>query len=141
MQLFLTAKIYLGLSVAGLADAIYHAYDEITENFGQCNISHAISCGGVFESGHTSIFGVPFFVLGLIWFPLAIILGLYSFNQGGSDSTFSGKILLPFVLIGDIFTLYLWYVELGVIGIVCPVCVSIYVFNYLMTILAAKMLY
>jgi uncharacterized membrane protein len=141
LQLFLSAKIYLILSIAGLVDALYHAYDEITENFGQCNLSPTISCQGVFESGHTSIFGIPFFVLGLVWFPLAIIVGLYAFSRGGSDSTFSGKILVPFLLIGDIFTLYLWYVELGIIHVVCPVCVSIYVINYLMTILTAKMLY
>lgn len=41
-------------------------------------------------------------------------------------------------MIGNIFTIYLWYLELGVIGIICPVCVSMYVINYAMTALALR---
>jgi uncharacterized membrane protein len=132
------SKAYLILSVAGIADAIYHAYDELTYTFNSCNINSKLSCGGVFESGHTSIFGVPFYVTGLIWFPLALAIGLYFTQVKRTD--INGKVLVPFLMIGNLFTIYLWYVELGVIGIICPVCVSLYIINYVMTGLAAKTL-
>ena len=141
MQLDRSAKIYLSLAVIGIAVAIFHSYQEITENFTGCLEQTGISCRSVFISGYTHIFGVPLYVFGLVWFPLAILLGLYAFSRAGSDASFSGKILLPFLLIGDIFTIYLWYVELGVIGAICPLCVSLYVINYIMTILSLKMIY
>lgn len=62
-----------------------------------------------------------------------LVLGLY-FTKGGKWRL-RGDILLPILLIGDIFTLYLWYLELGVIGFICPYCVSLYIVNYVLTAL------
>jgi uncharacterized membrane protein len=134
------AKVYLIFAAIGIALAIYHAYDEITQNFDSCNISSTVSCGGVFESGITSIFGVPFYVLGLVWFPLALLLGFFAVKRVYTTTRLNPMILLPFLMVGNLFTLYLWYLELGVIGIICPVCVSLYVINYALTVLAAKAL-
>jgi uncharacterized membrane protein len=134
-----TAIAFIVLSIGGIGDAIYHSYEELTEQFGSfCNINSKVSCSGVFESGHTSLFGVPFFVLGLIWFPLALVLGILTMERFETKTLLNGLIMLPFLMIGNIFTIYLWYVELGVIGIICPVCVSLYVINYALTGLALK---
>ncbi|MGI0080380.1 MAG: vitamin K epoxide reductase family protein [Nitrososphaerales archaeon] len=130
------AKAYLILSGLGIAVAIYHSYDELTASFNSCNVSSKISCGGVFESGHASLFGVPFYVLGLVWFPLVLVLGIVAAQRVGSSQVLNGRILLTFLMIGNIFTIYLWYLELVVIGIVCPVCVSLYLINYALTGLA-----
>ena len=75
------------------------------------------------------------YVYGLVWFPLMLVLGYWSARRGGS---LAGEVLVPVLTVGNIFTLYLWYLELGVIHAVCPVCVSMYVLNYAMTALAAK---
>lgn len=137
----LVAKAYLVLSGLGIAVSIYHAYDELTGSFTSCSVSSNISCEGVFESGHTSLFGVPFYVLGLVWFPLALFLGVATLQRFSSKRELNGSILLPFLLIGCIFTIYLWYLELGVIGVICPVCVSLYIINYVMTAIAVRSLF
>jgi uncharacterized membrane protein len=67
-----------------------------------------------------------------------VFLGLWFTRRGGS---INGEVLVPLLMVGNLFTLYLWYVELGVIHAICPVCVSMYVLNYAMTILAAKNLF
>ena len=134
------AKAYLILAGIGIAVAIYHSYDELTQNFNSCNLSSTVSCEGVFESGYTSIFGVPFYVLGLMWFPLALMLGFFAVKKVYTTTRLNAMILLPFLMIGNLFTLYLWYLELGVIGIICPVCVSLYIINYALTALAVKAL-
>ena len=36
-------------------------------------------------------------------------------------------------MVGNIFTLYLWYLEIDKIHALCPVCISLYCLNYLMT--------
>ncbi len=135
-----TAIAFISLSAVGIADAIYHSVEEITQSFNSCNINSQVSCGSVFESGHTSLFGVPFYVLGLIWFPLALVLGILTLEHAGNRSMLNGYILFPFLMIGNLFTIYLWYIELGVIGAICPVCVSLYAINYAMTGVAIKSL-
>ncbi len=124
------------IALVGIFVALYHAYDELTAynapGTGACNISQKVSCSGVFESHLTSIFGVPFYVLGLFWFPLILVLGGF-FSAWGRKGLVNGNLLLLILMVGNIFTLYLWYLEIGVIGIICPVCVSLYIINYVLT--------
>jgi uncharacterized membrane protein len=130
-------KSFLALAAIGIPVAIYHAYDEIT-NFSApgttlCNINNFFSCGSVFKSGYTTFppqGGLSLFVYGLVWFPLLLALALwYSRRPGGMNAT----LMVPLLMVGNLFTLYLWYLELGVIHALCPVCVSLYCLNYAMT--------
>ena len=138
-------KVFIALAAIGIPIAIFHGYDEVTAYSAPlsnaCNINSFLSCTSVFTSGFTKFppgqYGVSLYVYGLVWFPLMLILGYWS---GRTRGTLSGEILLPLLMVGNIFTLYLWYLELGVIHAVCPVCVSLYVLNYAMTALAAKAL-
>ena len=140
------AKAFVVLSAIGIVVAVYHGYDEITfysaPGTGVCNINQFLSCVSVFQSGYTKFppgpYGVSMFVYGLIWFPLMLFLGLW---YGRRTGTLNGEILLPVLMVGNLFTLYLWYLELGVIHALCLVCISMYVLNYLMTALAAKSLF
>jgi uncharacterized membrane protein len=137
------SKAFLILVIIGLALAVYHAYDEITAftGFGSqvCNFKKTISCESVFESGLTSLAGIPFYVLGLVWFPLLLILAAY-FTGWGKGAISYPTLLLPVLMIGNVFTIYLWYLEIGVLGIICPICVSMYVVNYGLTGMAAAAL-
>jgi uncharacterized membrane protein len=36
-------------------------------------------------------------------------------------------------MLGNVFTIYLWYLELAVIHEVCPLCVGLYAVNYALT--------
>lgn len=130
-----TNYAFFALVLAGLLLAIYHSYEEVTRKFSPiCNAGQKASCQGVFASGHTSIFGIPFYVTGLVWFPLLIVVFLYTTRSHGNP--INGSVFVPLLMVGNAFTLYLWYVELGVIGIICPICVSMYVINYALTFLA-----
>jgi uncharacterized membrane protein len=127
-------KSYLGLSAVGTAVAVYHAYDEVTQNFNSCNVNAHVSCGNVFASGYVSILGVPFYVLGLIWFPATLLIGLWLTHDA---KKMKGEVLLPVLMIGNVFTIYLWYLELFRIGSICPVCMAMYIINYAMTAVCA----
>lgn len=119
--------------IAGVGTSTYTAYEYITQDFRVCSINQQISCAGVFASGHTSIFGIQFYVLGVVWFPVLLALGLLSSRL--MRQPLNAEVLLPILMIGNIFTVYLWYLELVVIHVVCPLCVSNYVINYALTIL------
>jgi uncharacterized membrane protein len=131
----LATKSYFALCAVGEAIAIIHAYQELTANFRFCSINSTFSCGNVFASGYVSIFGVPFYLLGLIWFPLVAIVGLL-LSRGGKG--IKSELPVPLLMIGNIFTVYLWYLELFRIGALCPVCISMYAINYALTFICLK---
>ena len=136
------SKAFLALSAIGIVVAIYHGYDEVTNYSapftGICNITNYFSCVTVFNSGYTKFLGVSLYIYGLFWFPLMLVLGYWFTRMGG---VIRGELMVPLLMVGNIFTLYLWYLELGVIHALCPVCISLYALNYLMTgICAAIML-
>ena len=131
------SKSFLTLAAIGIPVAVYHGYDEVTSYSAPgstvCNINSFLSCGSVFKSGYTTFpphGGLSLFVYGLVWFPLILALGWYFISRRGGLNT---AVLLPLLMVGNLFTVYLWYLELGVIHAICPVCVSMYALNYLMT--------
>lgn len=140
------SKAFVAIAAIGIPDALYHAYDEITSYSSSistiCNTHVSfwgilLSCGSVFKSGYTRFppgYGPAMWVYGVVWFPLILALGLWFARKSG---TLNGTLLLPVLMVGNVFTLYLWYLELGVIHAICPVCVSLYALNYVMTGLAA----
>ena len=139
------SKAFVAIAIVGIAVAIYHGYDEITAysapGTGVCNINNVFSCGTVFNSGYTRFppgpYGVDMYVYGLVWFPFLAALG---FRQGRSAGSVNGEVMLPLLMVGNLFTIYLWYLELGVIHAICPVCVTLYLLNYAMTAIAVKRL-
>jgi len=73
--------------------------------------------------------------MGLIWFPLLLVLGIV-LTKGGTWRI-RGEILLPVLMIGNLFTIYLWYLELSIIQKICIYCVSLYILNYALTAIVA----
>ena len=131
-----SAKVFIGLSAAGAGVAIYHAYDEITsyttEVSNACHINRTFNCGATYPYSH--LFGIPLYVFGIVWFPLLLIVSLLMLPN------LSRRILFPILMVGNLFTLYLWYLDLAIVmpqtGAICPVCVSMYAINYVLTAVA-----
>ena len=47
------------------------------------------------------------------------------------------SVFVPFLMIGNIFTLYPWDIEIRILaGHYCLVCISMYIINYVMTFIA-----
>ena len=131
MSLDRRSRAFIALSVMGIAIAINHGYDELTYTFGACSLNHTFSCSSVFGSGYTTLLGIEFWVYGVVWFPACLILGLWVIRKHGTPL---GSILVPFLMVGNIFTLYPWDIEIRILGgIYCPVCVSMYIVNYVLT--------
>ncbi len=137
-----TAKVFVGLSAAGVAIAIYHSYDEIvhysTSLSNSCSAKGTVlNCSSGFAFSH--LFGIPLYAFGIVWFPLLLVVSLIMRRE------LLGSVLLPLLMIGNIFTIYLWYLEIDVVfkntGSVCPVCISMYVVNYILTIIIGLKLY
>jgi len=128
------SRAYVALAVAGVAIAVYHGYGELTYSLNSCSLTRAFSCQSVFASGYTTVLGVEFWVYGVVWFPVVLGVGLWAIKRYGKPV---GSVLVPFLMIGNIFTIYPWYIEIKLLnGIYCPVCISLYLVNYLLTFVA-----
>jgi len=123
----------ISLSGLGIIVAIILTYEYLTADFTVCNINSFFSCGAVASSPYSRLFGIPMYIFGLIWFPLIFILSIVYSSFGRNEVNF--MLLLPLLLIGDVFTIYLWYDQLALIGKLCPFCISLYFINYILTIL------
>ena len=128
------SKLFLALSVAGIAIAVYHGYDEIYDTFTSCTLSSSFNCASVFQYGHDSFLGLRLWVYGAVWFPLCLAIGLWTLWSYGSLVRTN---LTAFLMIGNIFTIWPWYIEIRLdYGHYCPVCISLYCINYVMTLIA-----
>ena len=112
---------FIFLSTVGVAEALYHAWLEDAFTANVSLISY---------SSYASFFGVPYWVFGVVWFPLVLVIGLWSTRFGRANLN---KKLLILLSIGNVFTAYLWFLDLLVIGTFTAAYVGLYVTNYALT--------
>jgi uncharacterized membrane protein len=122
----------ISLSALGIIVAIILAYEYVTADFTVCNINSFFSCGAVASSPYSKLFGIPMYVFGLVWFPLIFTLSLAYSSFGKKE--INVMVLLPLLLLGDVFTIYLWFDQLALIGKLCPFCITLYIINYILTV-------
>ena len=107
----------------GVVGAFYHAWAEgaFTTNYGV-----------VYFSSYASFYGVPYWAFGVVWFPLVFVVALWSTNGGKGALP---KELLILLTVGNVFTGYLWFLDLVIIKAFTAVYVLLYGTNYLLTAL------
>lgn len=110
--------------IAGLALSIYAATETAEPGLrGSCSVTAQISCKCVDESGHTTVGPIPDWSIGVAGF--SILLLLYIPLMRTYDVTYLKGILL-FSAIGIGFLAYFAYLEVFVIGCICPICAGTY---------------
>ena len=112
---------FLTLAAVGVGEAFYHAWSENAFTTNWFSVKFA---------PNASLFGVPYWVCGIVWFPLVLVLGLWITKLG--RETLPGK-LLVLLSVGNLFTGYLWYLDLIVIGSFTAAYAGLYVTNYALT--------
>lgn len=115
------SKAFIIVSVGGVLAAVYHAWLE------QAFVTNIFV---VNYAPFASFFGVPYWLFGVVWFPLILVVGLWSTRLGKTSLSES---LLALLTIGNLFTVYLWYLDLLVVRAFTVVYVVLYVINYALT--------
>jgi uncharacterized membrane protein len=111
--------------VAGLALAGFATYETfVPAAAGICSINQFVSCSAVDKSGHTSTLGVPDWAVGLGGFLVLLGLDVPLYRTWRRDLL---KAVVVVSGLGLVASAYFAYVELAVIGALCPVCFSTYV--------------
>lgn len=115
------SKAFIAVSVWGVALAIYHAWQEkafVTNPF------------LVHYSSFAAFFGVPYWAFGVVWFPLVVIVGLWSTNLGRANLKMELLVLLS---VGNLFTAYLVYLDILVVKAFTLTYAALYFTNYVLT--------
>lgn len=117
----LASKVFVVVSILGIGEAVYHAW-----------LEKAFSTN-IFDINYSSLaafFGVPYWVFGVIWFPLVLLVGVWTTGVGRSKLK---QNLLIFLTVGNVFTGYLWYLDIEVVRSYHPLYIALYSTNYLLT--------
>ena len=112
---------FIFISAVGVAEAFYHAW---LEN------AFATKVSVVSYSPYASFIGVPYWVFGVVWFPLVLVIGLWTTHFGQTNLR---KELLIILSLGNVFTAYLWLLDLIIIGAFTAAYVGLYATNYALT--------
>ncbi len=115
------SKAFIAVSVWGVALAIYHAWQEkafVTNPF------------LVHYSSFAALYGVPYWAFGVVWFPVLVIVGLWSTNLGRANLRME---LLALLSVGNLFTAYLVYLDILVVKAFTLAYAALYLTNYVLT--------
>lgn len=92
-----------------------------------CEVSATVSCQQVFTSPYGSAFGIPVAAGGAIWSSLVLLLGLTALRTRSREMA-ARMIGYIFVLatVGLAAVFYYAYASYFVLGVACPVCMTMY---------------
>jgi len=113
--------LFVFLSAVGVAEAFYHAW---LENAFTTNYSL------VTYAPYSSLYGIPYWVLGVVWYPLVLVIGLWATRFGrAAPRTW----LLVLLSVGNIVTIYFWYLDSSVVHAYNSLYLGLYATNYALT--------
>ncbi len=117
------SQLFLFLSAAGVVEAFIHAWNEnaFTTNW------MAVPFGP-----YASVGGIPYWAFGVVWFPLVLVTAAWATKLGRESL---GRRMLILLTIGNVFTGYLWFVDLVITGSFTAAYVGLYMTNYALTTL------
>lgn len=117
------SKPFALVALIGIFEAIYHAWNE-----GAFVTNYSV----VSFSPYASLFGVPYWAFGLVWFPLVFVVLLWVTKLTREGLPEWSMVLLT---VGNLFTVYLWYLDFEVVKAFTPIYAALYFTNYLLTAL------
>ncbi len=126
----------LVLTLAGIADSAYALYEHyLPPDVSACDVNETVSCTAVNQSSYSVVAGIPVAAFGMAGYALlAFLAGAILINRG--PSRFWRRLLLLASLAALAVSLALTYVELFVLGAVCPLCVTSLALVVAITLLA-----
>ena len=114
---------FLVVAALGIVGAFYHAWNEnaFTTNYSVVSFSP-----------YASLLGIPYWVFGVVWFPLVFVVVLWTSKLGRAGLS---KELLILLTVGNLFTGYLWYLDFLVVKAFTILYAALYATNYVLTAL------
>lgn len=110
----------LVLGIIGAVDSAYLSWLKLTGSVAAC--SNIGDCEAVNNSRYAEIAGIPIAILGLLGY-LAILAILLLEVKKPSWKYGLRLAFFGFTLAGTLYSIYLTYIEVAILGAICPFCV------------------
>ncbi len=112
LKLYFWIKV---LAIFGLMLGSYLMYEQITmPAWTPCTINATVNCDAVIKGEVSKTLGIPTPIYGLVGYAM-ILLGAIIKNK---------KLVLSMAAFGLVFCMYIAYVELFMLHVICPVCIG-----------------
>jgi thiosulfate dehydrogenase [quinone] large subunit len=105
------------LSTLGILDAGYLTIQHYTKDPFSCPIFGG--CEQVTSSAYSQIFGVPIALLGALYYGAVLIVSLYIYFSNNKKAL---RFLSQATVLGFLFSIYLMYLQIYIIGAICFYC-------------------
>lgn len=126
----------LVVCVLGLLDAAYLTFEHYTESTTlACSESATINCLKVTTSSYADVFGIPFAVLGVVYFAGMGLLCLpAAWRRPGRPLR---ALRVAGAVVGVLTALYLVWVELFRLDAICLYCTGVHVLSFVLFVVVA----
>jgi hypothetical protein len=119
----IASKAFTAVTIVGIGEAVYHAWLEK---------AFSTNIFVVKYSTLGALFGIPYWIFGLVWFPLVFVVSIWATKAARLRL---GQSLLVLLTVGNVFTGYMWYLDVEVVRAYHPLYIALYATNYLLTAL------
>lgn len=131
-----SAVACLLLTLLGLGDSIYLAYEHATANATlACNGGGAVDCAKVTTSSYSTLAGMPVAYLGVVFFIAALGLAVFALAAAPRLAVIAENARLAAAAIGVVMVAYLIWAEVQV-GAVCLWCTGIHLVTFALFVLS-----
>jgi uncharacterized membrane protein len=112
LKLYFWIKV---LAIFGLMLGSYLMYEQITmPAWTPCTINATVNCDAVIKGEVSKTLGIPTPIYGLVGYAMILIGTIIE----------SKKLVLSMAAFGLVFCMYIAYVELFTLHVICPVCIG-----------------
>ena len=128
--------VSLTVCVIGLLDAAYLTFEHYTQSATlACSETATINCLKVTTSSYADVFGIPFAVLGLVFF---VGMGLLCLPAAWRSPSRPLRMLRGAgAVVGVLVALYLVWVELFRLDAICLYCTGVHVLTFVLFVVVA----
>jgi uncharacterized membrane protein len=122
----------LGLAISAYLTIVHFSQGQVSL---ACPAGGTVNCERVTTSAGSMVGPIPVAALGVLWFLVALLLGLRADRPG---STRSLRAALVWSALGLVSAFYLIYVELFVVGAICLWCTAVHLLIFGLFLLAVR---
>ena len=106
----------------------------------ECSFSDMFTCDTVLSTGYAKMFGVPVAWFGFMYFLWVFFVAIFAFFNSKKQSGSAALDIIFFVTLLSVVVTFFKMYQLFTLGVICPVCVAMYVCIFAIFFLTMKAL-
>lgn len=128
----------VGVWLSGLSLHEYLSVKSGLDGFSLCKIGQNFDCAAVSQSSWSILWGIPLASWGIVFYVFTFVLQVLATKKNLFFKDTAASIFLVTYSLASIFSIFLFLVSYFVIGKLCPLCIGLYLVNFLLLFVTLK---